>query len=256
MPQRTVRSIATEFPPPPRIVQRTVGSGCALAFPRLFVLPHMIIGIMLLLYAPVRLYVERFGTPAVATIDRHEFRTGSKGGKMYLIYYHVIVDGRRYDEYRSVSNADFISLHDGDKLQGRTSPLLYLSIRFQDEHFVGPPAWSDGPLIIPFLVSIAWNGGLAVFVFYYWIIPIRQRRLVRFGSAAPGLIESIEQRAKGRLKLTYSFTTAERTSLIGSQTIEKGTSASAGMPCTVFYDPKKPGRNVAYECSGLRIVGS
>jgi hypothetical protein len=239
-----------EIPQPPRVVRRVAGGGCA----RLFMLPHMIIGIMLLLYAPVRLYVERFGTPAVATIDRHEMRTTSKGGNMYLIYYHFFSDGRRCDEYRSVGESDFASLHDGDKVEGRTSPWLYLSIRFQNEHFVGPPAWSDGPLIIEVLISIGWNAFFAVFFYIYWYLPFYQRRLVRMGSPAPGLVESIHQTRRGRFKITYSFTTDEGASLVGSQSIEGRTWARAGTACIVFYDPKKPARSVVYEFSGLRIV--
>ena len=172
---------------------------------------------------------------------------------MYLVYHHFSIDGHRYDESRSIGKAAFDHLHEGDKVQGRTSPVLYLTIRFQNEHFTGPPEWSDGPLVIPILSSIAWNAFLIFFYYRYWFIPFRQRRLISHGNVALGRIASGRDQGTSRRKISYSFTTAEGESLVGSQEIE-GTCVRAGAPCTVFYDPARPSRNIAYEFSGLTIV--
>jgi hypothetical protein len=240
------------FPPPPRRVRRTVGSGCALALPRLFFLPHMILGVMLFLYAPMNVYVKQFGTPVIATVDDCETRQTRKGGIMYLVQCHFINGGKRYDDSRSISQSAFATLHVGDKIIGRTSPLLYFSIRFQNEHFLCPE-WSDGPLIIPFFFSIVWNSVVSVFAYRFWIIPYLQRRLLRNGSVAKGAVTSCRSVGRGRRRITYSFENVQRKLFVGSQDIENDRTAKAGDPCSIFYSLKNPKRSIAYEFSGLRI---
>jgi hypothetical protein len=173
---------------------------------------------------------------------------------MYLGHTHFIMGGRRYDDSRSFSESAFSDLHVGDKIPGRTSPVLYLTIRFQNEQFIGPPAWSDGPLIIPILISIVWNGIVGIFAYRYWFIPFLQRRLIRSGSVAYGVVTSYRSVGRGRRKVTYSFEIARGKLFVGSQELESGTIANAGMPCTVFYNPSKSSRSIIYELSGLEIV--
>jgi hypothetical protein len=159
------------------------------------------------------------------------------------------------DEDKSIGESAFASLHDGEEITGRTSPLLYLTICFQGEHFIGPPEFSDGPLIIPFLASLFWNAIVGVFAYRIWFIPLRQRRLIRCGTAAPGHITSLHSLGKGRRRIVYSFTTAQGNFQIGSHEIESGITAQADMPCTVFYNSDQPWRSVAYQFSGLQIDG-
>src|SRR4051812_24379460 len=77
--------LLTRLPPPPRVVRRKLGSGCALWFPRIFVLPHMIIGILTLLAVPTRWYVYHHGTHVQAKIHKLERRTSKKGGDYYVV---------------------------------------------------------------------------------------------------------------------------------------------------------------------------
>jgi hypothetical protein len=245
-------NIPPVFPPPPRRVRRTVGSGCALALPRLFVLPHMIIGVLLLLYAPVQLYVEKFGTPVVATIDNCETRLTRKGGRMYVVHYHFTHRGTRYDDSPSIGESAFANLHVGDRIPGRTSPLLYLA-SFQNQHFICS-AWSDGPLIIPVLIAIVWNGLLSVFVYRFWIVPFLDRELVRNGSVTTGKVTSFRSAGRGGRRVTYSFQDARGKLFAGSQNVDSGLTAQAGMPCSIFYMPTNSRRNIAYEFSGLRVL--
>src|SRR3954466_12986520 len=96
--------LLTRLPPPPRVVRRKLGSGCALWFPRLFVLPHMIIGILTLLAVPTRWYVYHHGTHVQAKIHKLERRTSKKGGDYYVVGFDYQLNGRRYsEEFDSIS---------------------------------------------------------------------------------------------------------------------------------------------------------
>src|SRR5580765_790588 len=90
--------LLTQLPPPPRGVLRKLGSGCALWFPRHFILPHMIAGIVTLLSVPTRWYVYHHGTHVQAKIHKLEARTSRKGGDYYVVGFEYQLDGRRYSE--------------------------------------------------------------------------------------------------------------------------------------------------------------
>ena len=94
------RMLAATFsrtlPSPPRQVHRSASSGCSLTFLRLFILPHMLIGIGALAYIPVRALVQYFGTPVTATVQRKDSRNGSKGKVIRSVQYHDSFADRTY----------------------------------------------------------------------------------------------------------------------------------------------------------------
>src|SRR5262245_1056934 len=102
-----VDQLIAKFPSPPRAVRRKLGTGCALWFPRLFLLPHCIAGIAILLAVPTRWYVYNYGAHVQATIHKLELRTSKKGGDYYLVGFDYQIDSRRYgEEYESLTAAE------------------------------------------------------------------------------------------------------------------------------------------------------
>src|SRR5437867_3035224 len=74
------------LPPPPREVHG--GVGCAIWFVRLFILPHMLVGIFLIARLVLTALTAVFGTDRVATVTKAYTSQTSKGGTIYHIDYH------------------------------------------------------------------------------------------------------------------------------------------------------------------------
>src|SRR4051812_6039602 len=85
---------ADHFPPPPRAVRaRFPGAGCALWFPRLFILPHTVIGLWMIGHFSVVLLWLVAGSNVTGRIVDAKESTSSKGRKYYEIAYDVPMRG-------------------------------------------------------------------------------------------------------------------------------------------------------------------
>jgi hypothetical protein len=244
---------AVPFPSPPRAVRRKVGGGCALGFGRLFILPHMIIGIGSLLTVPTRCYVYNFGTHVQATIHKLERRTSRKGGDYYVVGFDYTLGWRRYaEEYESLSVAEGAHTRVGDKLDGRAAALLGHALFLRTSldirsDLLGLGTW-----------SLLWNGFVWTVMYIIWVVPIRGRLLAKNGPAAPGVITSRkEKRGRGSTyTLFYTFRTAAG-HLVRAKSdvrLEGYRAAYEGAPVTVIYDPRKPTRSLPYEFSDFIVA--
>jgi hypothetical protein len=233
------------IPPAPRVVRRRAG-GCGLTFLRLFIMPHICAGVILLLSAPAHLFVSRFGTPVTAIVDRIQSTPTRKGGLMYDIYYYYLLDGRRYDERASVGQGTYNQTRVGDRHKGRASGLWGHAL------FVGPAEWEEtGPLgMLGF--ALFWNGILSVFVYVLWVVPLRERWIVRVGQPALGIVTGRRERSGRGGKtylLTYAFITPEGLEYTGKCSVTNWVYQTAmdGSALIVLYDPRRPRWNLAYE---------
>jgi hypothetical protein len=235
------------FPPPPRRVRRkSWDSGCTVAFLRLFVLPHMIIGVLLLLSVPQHFYVWHFGTSVTATVDRLDTRPGKKGGTNYYLYFHYQLDGRRYDESDGTDADIYRSTHVGEQFPGVATAILGKSLFLSSAKSIGA---ETGVVLI---TALFWNGVVSIFAYLFWFVPLRQRWTVKYGEAAVGQIEGTStRRARNGLwyYVTHRFTTPDNRTLTGKSRVSKDvyTSAVVGTPLIVLYNPRRPKWNLAYE---------
>jgi hypothetical protein len=233
------------IPPAPRVVRRTRG-GCGLTFLRLFILPHVCVGIILLLSVPSHLLVSRFGTPVTAIVDQKQTTPTRNGGLMYDIYYHYKLDGRRYDKRASVGKDAYNQTRVGDRHNGRASELWGHSL------FVGQPEWEEtGPLGM-LGIALFWNGIVSVFVYVLWVVPLRERWIARIGQPAQGIVTGRRERSGRGGKtylLTYAFTTPEGLEYTGKCSVTNWVYQTAldGTALIVLYDPRRPRWNLAYE---------
>ncbi|MGD0771112.1 MAG: DUF3592 domain-containing protein [Tepidisphaeraceae bacterium] len=215
-------------------------------FVRLFILPHMCVGVILLLSVPAHLFVARFGTPVTAIVDRMENTPTRKGGVIYDIYYQYTLDRRRYDKRASVGKSTYNLTRVGDHRNGRASGLWGHAL------FVGPEEWEEtGPLgMLGF--ALFWNGILSVFVYVLWVVPLRERWIARIGQPALAIVTGRRELSGrgGRIyRLSYAFTTPEGTEYTGKCDVTNWVYQIAleGTTLIVLYDPRRPRWNLAYE---------
>jgi hypothetical protein len=254
MPRDMPSATAFTFPPPPRRVRRRGGTGCAVAFPRFFIMPHVIAGIVMLLAVPVRLYVYNRGTPVKAIIHHIEPRTSRKGGDFYVIGYHYVLNGRRYDdENESLTVAEGRRTKFGDTIDGRAAAFL------GQAKFMRLSEGNNGTWRL-LVFALLWNGVVGVFVYITWVMPIRDRRLVRSGTATPGVITgSKESRRRGvSHTISYEFVTADGQMFTGTQDVSKRAweIPEDGAVITVIFDTCRPQqRSLVYELSDYIVSG-
>jgi hypothetical protein len=208
-------------------------------FARLFILPHTAVGLFLLLIVPVRLFVENWGTPVTATVDRVEPRT-RKGHESHWISYHYLLNGKRYDGKKWQERAVV-----GETIEGRAAVLAGYEMFYTE-------APSASGLLLVLAFALFWNGLLSVILYMAWVAPLRQRWLVREGVATIG---TVTNKRIGRVKnnpyiVSYRFEVAgeEQTGecWVNAEAYER---AHEGMPITVLFDPSRPQRSLPYELS-------
>lgn len=247
--------LATQLPPPPRAVRRKVGTGCALMFPRLFVMPHVIVGIVTLLAVPTRWYVYNHGTHVQATIHKLERRTSKKGGVYYVAGFDYTLGGRPYsEEHESLTDAEGRRTRIGDKIDGRAAAPLGYAIFLRTSLDIRSDLLALGGW------SLARNAFIGLFIYLFWVVPIRQRLLAKHGLAAAG-VNTGRKETRGRgttYTLFYAFQApgGQRIQAKSNVSREGYQAAHEGAAVTVIYDPNKPTRSLPYEFSDFIIAGA
>jgi hypothetical protein len=240
----TAIDLAPIVPPPPRIVKRRISGGCGLAIMRLFILPHTVAGLFLLLSVPAHLYVHLFGTPVVAVVDRSEISASKKGHRSYEIYFHYTVDGHRFHDQTSAGIDEPQRAVAGFTFDGLASQFAEHAMFIpHDKSLVGD--------VLPLLLAaLLWNGILSLFLYAVWINPIRQRWLFKYGQAATGAVTGHREiRGKGtRHVVEYEFTTLNGSRVKGKGDVPKRTydQIADGSPVAVLYIARRPGWNQLY----------
>jgi hypothetical protein len=251
MQATSAKQFLLEFPPTPRKVRRKSWTGgCTLTFIRVFILPHTLIGMGMLLSIPVHLYVSNFGTPVTATIDQASSRPNSKGRMVSEVAYHYVLDGHRYDEATSLDSKTLARMHQGDHLEGRASAFMGKAL------FVGPE-WQHMGALGLLGMALFWNGILSVFLYGVWYVPLRDRWIVRSGEPAIATITGRKEvRGKGtRYILSYAFTLPDGEPFTGKCDVPHPAyqQIADGTPVTVLYNPRRPRSNLAYEFCDFEI---
>jgi len=245
-------SALTTLPPPPRTVHRKLGSGCGINFLRLFILPHTLIGIALLVAIPINLYIQTCGRPVTATVDKLDTHKSSKGKIYYRVHYHFTLDARRYDSQDSVPLDTWNRTHAGDAIAGRAASVFGHALFFSAGPFGGPS------VLVLTGFALFWNSIVGVFFYIAWIAPIRQRLLVKYGAAAPGVVtgKHVIRGKNTRYKISYTFASRNFGKQSGSCTVSRSMydAAQADAPCTILYNSEKPRRNLAYEFCDYRVT--
>src|SRR5208337_2716532 len=177
----------TPLPEPPRTVR---GGGGAVWFIRIFIMPHMLVGVVVAALFTLTVATALIGTDTKGTVlSTHKSRS-RKGGRTYSVEYRYYAGWRAFTNSDSVSWQLYEQIAAPQKLEGQ--PAL-VKVRY----FVAGPlhhhvlteehsAWSEAGFLL--LFTLFWNGILSIFVYLAWIQPLRRRWLIRHGQAVPGQI--------------------------------------------------------------------
>jgi hypothetical protein len=213
-------------------------------FVRLFILPHTLLGLCLLVVMPASVVWAAFGTDHVARILEVRTTTGSKGSvHCNATYAYDGPDGYRH----GVASVPRETCTGGETIVVRSigrPPLFY-----EAPIVGGGNVWIMIAGIWAF--GLFWVGVLSAFVHQLYVVPWRQRRLYRTGTPVRGTV--IDKRVgKGRSStyhLRYAYRTDDGQSFEEemSTSREDYQSAAPGAPVTVLIDPGKPRRSIIYE---------
>jgi hypothetical protein len=214
-----------------------------------------LIGIGLLLNIPLTILWALAGTELPATILRGETYTGKKGGVSYTLHYRYAAGGQSFEGSDGVRQGIYDKYMAGDLLK---QPTPRATVRY----------FGFGPVrkvqlieevqpvreVLTFLaMACFWNGILSVFIYQFYWVPWRTRRLCRWGEAVVGTLTECYSRS-GRSKsyfVRYQFR-EERTGQLLTGTTQSArpdrwAQAKPGDNVTVLYLPHRPKCNLAYE---------
>ncbi len=224
----------------------------------------MCVGVMMILYFLGIVLVATLGTDTLATVTKSYTRTGSKGGTTYCIDYKFSAHGRDYSHSDAVSPTTYAAVTRPVEAEGQAAQVRIRYLAIGDFHLQllieDHSPWKEAGTVL--FIALFWNGILSIFVTLAWVIPIRQRLLVKHGEVARGTIlkSRTSQGKSTRHYVTFRFTDPANGSAIEREIqLPREWPSSAvepGREVTVLYSPAKPRRALIYELSGYRVEGA
>jgi len=191
---------------------------------------------------PARNIVDQAGETTEATIHRKEIRLGPDGDERFSIYYNFRDQaGSGVRSSATVSKSLFEEYNEGDRLEVRYLPQDAIA------HYLPEITRSDRELRAVLMAAV-------LGVFFLYLLEARRRRhkrLVRTGSAVPGVVEAIARRGGAKaLTVKAEVQGAERV----LRTTERNSRREVGDVVTVLYDPRRPAdaeiyRGLLYQAS-------
>lgn len=245
------------FVPPPRPLKTKKGKGQSYGCLRIFILPHLLVGIVILALVLFQLSLVLFGETVNGTVTGSS-STSDDEGVSYVLDYTYRYEFTTYAGQSSVTQGMYENAAPGDIVRVRVHPLA-------------PGWWSEiedggGPgeeLAFMGVFALFWNGILSVFIWMAYVIPIRQRRLVAYGTVADGRILSKKHQGgtKGTRTVRYRFhptgtaVTASGTPIEAEMTVDAADyqSAQEGAHVTVIYSAAGPSRSIIYDYAPWEI---
>src|ERR1700685_4160916 len=208
---------------PPRIVRLRSGRGGRLFGVRIFMLPHVLIGLIaavILIGEPIWL----FGTPAIS--GRITFMENSQGrhGTQHQVNYTYVTDGHIINDRSRVSDAAYQNLKRGAPIKLH---VINIAGHQLSEVDVSGQQYAASRWFL-WIWAIFWNGMMLLMLRQ----PIVAKRLVRDGQPVRGkIVDKTTYRGRStRFTLKYEFTPQTGGSvgpMIRSMTVTRGDFQSA-----------------------------
>lgn len=234
-----------DFPPAPRDIRRKTAPGCTLTGIRLFILPHMCVGVGMLLFLAWELSVLLFGTSSTGNVTGRHTKPSSKGGPTRFIDYAY---GNRIADHQQVAFNDYQRLATGSPVKVRSLTIAGHSFSL----LIDPLAPTLRDIGFLAFFSCFWNGVVCIFVWTLYVLPWRRKWLARNGEPVVGRVTS-KVSLPGKNGKTYSvkydYASSDGLARSGEMPIEPIAyeETREGQNVIVLYDPMKPNHSVVYE---------
>jgi hypothetical protein len=231
--------------PPPRLVRFRGGRGPRVFGVRIFLLPHLLIGVaVLVLVIGEPLWL--FGTPAITATVTSMRMSNARGRTRHQINYIYQWHGQAVSDQSTVSEATYQQLLKDRGI--RVHVLSFWGHQFS-EIDVTPGQFAAARWFLwPW--AFLWNGMM-------WLVlrqPIVAKRLVSQGQPVVGkILDKETYRGKSTtFNLKYQFTPQSMMAanpIVRRMNVTRTAydSAEIGKEITVMYDPNRPSRAVIYE---------
>jgi len=243
--------------PLPRVIRRRkrgIGPGCI----RIFILPHTLVGIGMILYALFLAAILLFGEEVPGRVVDGSQGTDDDGDPLYTVAYTYRVGGTEYRGSSAVSRETFTRVSDGGVVRVVVFPLA----PGVGSSIAGEPGRGSALLFVV-VFAVFWNGILSVFLWQIYVLPYLHKQLFRLGSPVTGTVTKKEV-ARGkqgdRHVIHYQYAaggeTAAPSLLSGKMVVPKegfGLVAE-GDQLTVLYAPRRPSRSLLYRWGEYEVV--
>jgi len=244
------------LPWPPRRVRGKLGG--VLWFGRIFMLPHTLIGIGAASYLLFMLLWRVAGADVPGQVTGSEISHSRKGGDRYILKYQYRVNGQTKSGADGVSRTVYERYPSGNAANPPVpvryfsiGPLAYAKLHEDDNLWAG----------IGFLALWVafWNFVVSIFLYQYWITPLRTRRLYRMGEATLGTVlrKKVKTGKSTTCYATYAFHDPFSGKVIETEmtvwNVADWQQVVEGQPVTVLYAADNPKRSTVYELGGYRV---
>jgi hypothetical protein len=223
-----------------------------LLLPRIFILPHSLIGLCCLLFAmPGSVIWAIAGDDYTASVTRIWIENGRKRSITYrAAFTYTLPTGPR----QTSDTIDSDQYHRLDTTPPEQRTLRVRAIKVGPIFFDKPIDNSSGAwtyVVSVWFFSLFWCGITGIFVHFLYIQPYRQRLLYRSGEITAGTIVSkYTRRAKSTTYyLRYAFTLPDGRHFEKVMPTRQNLwqSAEVNQPVTVLYSPSNPKRSIVYD---------
>ena len=170
--------------PTPRPVRRVPGRRSNLGCIQLFILPHTLVGIGMLLWALLQTFVFVFGATAPGTIYHLEMKRGSKGSVTYHASYEYQWQRKALTGRSQISRTDYAAATDGQAVSVKVLPFLPES----GEVLLIPGGSPIRQLLTQTSLALLWNAFLLLFYIVIYGSVWKEKNLVKNGVPVRGII--------------------------------------------------------------------
>jgi hypothetical protein len=241
------------LPPAPRTVVRAQNAG--VWAPRLISLPHVVVGIGLVVHLVVLMLWALFGVEVSGEVSAKS-TSRSKGRTYYHVTYVFSAGGQSHEGNEQISAAQYRKLERGDDLAVRYFELGPLN-------HSGLSGESLIATVLPIaLFGLIWNVIVAVVIYQLWFLPELELWLCRKGAVTAGVVvaksETRGRRGAVTRRVRYAYRDSQGTRREGQVIVRAAAlwqEASVERPLTVLVAPGRPQWSIAYDFSVNRIEG-
>ena len=237
----------------PRAIRRRAGHGSLIGCVHVFILPHTLVGIGILLAALYTTLVLLFGTTVSGRVTDHYIVYSRKSNTpSYHVKYIYRFGNQEYigsgvinaNEYENASPEAPIDVK-----------LLPLAPNLGQQIYTSSGT-TLGQAGFFWVFAIFWNGLLSVFWWALLIKPLRDRSLIISGQFSIGEItdKKVIQGKSTTYSVAYRFQPdpiglRESLPITGKMTVRSRDwdTVREGSQVTVLYDPKRPKNSIAYQ---------